>query len=335
MAVFLTAAAYYVVGIGEAVVYRERLQDAADTAAFSAAVLNARGMNLLALINMVMAALLAILVALKLAETIIAVAVVLIAGLSFLQPGLATYVPQLTAHGMRVHRAHDSLRPKIHGMLEVLHIAGVAVRTVVPAASVARGVSIARGYEDSPATQAFVVAPGLTLPTQDGRFSDLCDKAGEYAGDVLGFVFSVLPDEVVDLVSDATAELISSGAGWFCGDASAPSTSFTERRHHPVLPSVQECGSMDPARPGYDEPRHQAVCDQADREKRTSEPDAHTGICNGDCDPAAYEFARGSRARPAPRGRTTTCAASTGKSVDSPVSTSFIAGAGACAPKRT
>ena len=35
----------------------ERMQDASDTAAFSAAVIHARGMNMLALLNMIMAAL--------------------------------------------------------------------------------------------------------------------------------------------------------------------------------------------------------------------------------------------------------------------------------------
>ena len=75
MAVFLIAVVAYVQGIGSAVLHREQMQDAADAAAFSSAALHARGMNVLALLNMLMAALLAILVALKLVEVITGIAI--------------------------------------------------------------------------------------------------------------------------------------------------------------------------------------------------------------------------------------------------------------------
>ena len=54
MAAMLVGMIYYVWGIGGAVVHRERLQDAADTAAFGAAVIEARGMNLICVLNLVM-----------------------------------------------------------------------------------------------------------------------------------------------------------------------------------------------------------------------------------------------------------------------------------------
>src|SRR5690606_12166406 len=97
MAIFLTAMVWYVVGIGDALLYRERMQDAADAAAFSAAVTHARGMNLLVLINMVMAALLAVLVALKLIEAILLAAVVLISVLGLFMPSLWSFVSPLKA----------------------------------------------------------------------------------------------------------------------------------------------------------------------------------------------------------------------------------------------
>ena len=56
VAVLLIGMIYYVWGIGDAIAFRERMQDASDTAAFSAAVIHARGMNMLALLNMIMAA---------------------------------------------------------------------------------------------------------------------------------------------------------------------------------------------------------------------------------------------------------------------------------------
>lgn len=54
MAAMLVGMIYYVWGIGGMVIHRERLQDAADTAVFGAAVIEARGMNLIALMNVIM-----------------------------------------------------------------------------------------------------------------------------------------------------------------------------------------------------------------------------------------------------------------------------------------
>jgi hypothetical protein len=66
MAVFLVGCLWYMIGIGDAVVYRQKVQAAADATAFGSAVYHARGMNMIAMINLNMAALLAILVAAKL-----------------------------------------------------------------------------------------------------------------------------------------------------------------------------------------------------------------------------------------------------------------------------
>lgn len=60
MAAMLVGLIYYVWGIGGSLLFRERMQDAADASAFSAAVIHARGMNILVLLNITMAAFAAI-----------------------------------------------------------------------------------------------------------------------------------------------------------------------------------------------------------------------------------------------------------------------------------
>jgi hypothetical protein len=54
MAFCLIGALWYVIGIGEALIFRDRMQEAADGAAFSAAVMNAKGMNFISVCNIVM-----------------------------------------------------------------------------------------------------------------------------------------------------------------------------------------------------------------------------------------------------------------------------------------
>ena len=51
MAALMVGFIYYVKGIGDAILFKERMQDAADSGAFAAVATHARGMNLIALIN--------------------------------------------------------------------------------------------------------------------------------------------------------------------------------------------------------------------------------------------------------------------------------------------
>ena len=73
LASMLVGGLWYLVGIGNAALFRERVQDGADSAAFAGAVYHARGMNLVAMINLIMAAVLAILVALKIAYVLLSI----------------------------------------------------------------------------------------------------------------------------------------------------------------------------------------------------------------------------------------------------------------------
>ncbi len=66
MAILATGLLYHLAGVGETVLYQERLQDAADTAAFAAAAAHARGMNALAVVNATMAVVMASVSALNL-----------------------------------------------------------------------------------------------------------------------------------------------------------------------------------------------------------------------------------------------------------------------------
>ncbi|MFI5308871.1 MAG: hypothetical protein ACHQ53_16050 [Polyangiales bacterium] len=288
MAVFLTAALYYIVGIGEAIWQRERMQDAADAAAFSAAVLHARGMNLLVLINMVMAALLAVLVTLKLVETLIIVAMVAIAFASFLQPGLAAAIPDLEELRGQVSQAHDWLQPPIDTALETLHEVGRAVRVVVPAASeIPAIVGEAQSY-DPPAHFALVLPARASLPTRDGTFDELCDKAGGYVGDTTKFVLAkAVPPPVARLVGNAVEDLTKSGAAWFCGSDAVdpPSTTVEDTAHYPTLPSRAECMQQDPTHTGDHAQHMTAVCTQAEQDEVDSEPDADSGQCVQRCAP--------------------------------------------------
>jgi hypothetical protein len=54
MATFLIGAMWFMKGVGDAMVFKDRMQESADHAVFSASAVNARGMNLIAVINIIM-----------------------------------------------------------------------------------------------------------------------------------------------------------------------------------------------------------------------------------------------------------------------------------------
>lgn len=54
MACFLIGSLWFLIGVGEAVVYRDKAQEVADVAVFASATVHARGMNMIAAINLIM-----------------------------------------------------------------------------------------------------------------------------------------------------------------------------------------------------------------------------------------------------------------------------------------
>jgi hypothetical protein len=71
---FLIGVCWFVFGIGNQIAYRESLQNASDAGAFAAAVYDARGMNLLAMLNIIMGVMLAILIIAHVAQLVVLVA---------------------------------------------------------------------------------------------------------------------------------------------------------------------------------------------------------------------------------------------------------------------
>ena len=63
MVMFIAALLYYVVGIGDTVTYRERMQDAADAGAMTGSIFLARGMNIITLMNLTLASVFGVLLA--------------------------------------------------------------------------------------------------------------------------------------------------------------------------------------------------------------------------------------------------------------------------------
>lgn len=71
MAAMLVGFLYYMYGMGSVIIHRDRLQDAADSGAFAAAVIHARAMNILSILNMIMAVFAIVGAAFRIAQDIV------------------------------------------------------------------------------------------------------------------------------------------------------------------------------------------------------------------------------------------------------------------------
>jgi hypothetical protein len=286
MAIFATGCLFYLVGLGEAIAQRERMQDAADAAAFSSAVLHARGMNVIALVNMTMAALLAALIVLKLVELAGYIGVAVATGLAFFTSGLSlSAVPLFAELSFNAREAHDAAQPTVHTSLRVLRIASRGVRVVMPWVAQAASMKTIVAHYAPPAVQGFSVPGRITLPTRDGSYEGLCRKAGEYVGDLVSVPFAGIATPGFSL-GEITGGLIGAGSAWFCETegGARPGTWVTREIWHPVLPKALECGSggrgVD-GEPGLAQAQHEQLCAEAQRQ--TVEADAAIDPITGAC----------------------------------------------------
>ena len=223
MASFLVGCLWYLIGVGDAIIYRQKMQDGADAAAYVSAVYHARGMNIIALMNIIMAALLAVLIALKVAEIIagiVAAVSCIICAIPFGQfacpvCGVSTdLVAQLANIIPKVQKTVDTL-------LEVLSVAQKGVAIAAPDLGAVEALAQAKYYaptvKKSIALSVSMIPTGtrLGLPVQEMPFATLCGKAGEFVVDIVGFW---LPGPFKRFLRGAIEGITTKASTFFCGN---------------------------------------------------------------------------------------------------------------------
>lgn len=228
MAVFLVGCLWYLVGIGDAAIYREKMTDGSDAVAFASAVYHARGMNLIAVLNLIMAAALAVLIALKIAEiisfTIAAVATVICA-----VPYGQWACPIATTTTNIYNNLHNTIIPNVQKAVDAILKASSEsqrwVARITPWVGAARGVIVANQYSPTVKGGAAVsvsmmpMGDRLGLPVQEEPFDKLCERAGKMIGDL---AFGWIPG--MSLVGGLLGKLTGTFPGYFCGDSGGSGT---------------------------------------------------------------------------------------------------------------
>lgn len=194
MAAFLVGCLWYVMGIGDAAVHRERLQDGSDAAVYAAAVYHARGMNLIAITNLCMAANLAVLAALKTSQilNLIHLGIVIANCLCspFGCPFDCPYIQPSEDLAQDLDSRISQMEPELDALLRRLSTAQDNIARVVPHQAAARAARVAQDYSShvdqtvAASISMFPEGKRLGLPVQQDKYSKLCEKAQEVIWEV-------------------------------------------------------------------------------------------------------------------------------------------------------
>lgn len=299
--VFAIAMLYTVVGTAETVLFREHLQDAVDGAALSSAVMHARAMNLVVLINLVMAALLAVLVTIKLIESVAIVAAIIAAALAWVTYGATlSAIPPLYSVQQNMENAYKQVKDPIYEALEALHTFSGFVVSGAPAAAFA--VAEADLERSKPTVKNGVVLgtrQNQDLPVVDGSFDELCGKAGRMPI-VLGKTaleeahIPALP-QLMGALEGPMDSLTSEFSDWFCGDSDGGGSSNPPANQQwvdgtypqPSGETAEKCKEHKDLQGPSNSPKDATSksCDDLKKEEEANAPDPKTGSCpaGGDC----------------------------------------------------
>jgi hypothetical protein len=235
MAAVLAGALFMIIGTGDAILYRERLQDGADAIAYSSAGVHARGMNLIVLVNLVMAALLAILIALRMLIAVLGVAIAVCGVVSVLSAGTLTAIcaPVLASAPAMVsslEKAANAYEKFLAKTLPTLSKVERVIALTTPYVALRESVKVSgeyaplvtRGLAASPSMVPFLPdGKRLGLPVKEMEPDAFCKKSAELG---VSHAFFWAPGWLESAATKLAGALVSSFTGYFCSGQSLGSS---------------------------------------------------------------------------------------------------------------
>jgi hypothetical protein len=225
MSAFLVGGLWYIMGVGDAIIYRQTVQAGADATAFTGAVYHARGMNIIAMVNITIGAVMAIGAAaamlMQMATAIIAVATNM-CELSRLPPQeftnadgeLETIDYSPLAYACETIDPAKELMEKLRAvvtfiaqdrdsMLVGLSTSQVEVARTAPWVGSAQGSTVAAGHapyvtgggSGSPSMVPTAVRQGL--PTMDEPFEKACQRSTQVLTKLVDLIVPAVLDPIL------------------------------------------------------------------------------------------------------------------------------------------
>lgn len=231
LGLLLVGSLYYILGVGDALLYRRVMQDGADAGAFAASVIAAKGMNLHALLNVVMAATAGVLLVIRSVEVLLEIILAVLHGLAasvILAPKALPLIAVLSPAETAVDRIGDSVEQFVRVAHDALEVAHRAVQHGYPLLADARAVDVMAFEEayDPPASGGFVVpvlgarlpTGGRGLPVEENDVGTLCDRAANGLGNRLSRASSRVPRWLLRFLGNVVAKALRLGKRRTCDE---------------------------------------------------------------------------------------------------------------------
>ncbi|MEM7138198.1 MAG: hypothetical protein AAF500_16580 [Myxococcota bacterium] len=231
MALFAVGAMYYIVGVGDAILYRRALQDASDAGAFSAAVVAAKGMNLHVLLNIVMAVTAGILLVIRSVEVLLEIVLGILNGLVatiVFSIKATALIAALTPVEQTVERIGDGVEQFVKVAHDALDVAHEAVQRGFPTFAQLRAVNVmgSRELQQPPVVGGFVVPllgptlpeGGSGLPVEEGSLGSICDRVADGLDRRLTKVSSKVPRWLTRFLGGLVSKTLKLGKRRTCAD---------------------------------------------------------------------------------------------------------------------
>jgi hypothetical protein len=258
MASFLIGILFYMIGTGDAILYREHMQDAADATAFSAAVYDARGMNIIALINLIMAGILAVLILLNLIVLILA--------------AVGFFFPPADAIAAELKELITDVGPIVTKVLTGMDFVADGVAVAVPWVAFVKSIDVANEY-GAPSSGGVTAAvsqipwivvkpiakatpgkpadyPRLGLPVSNWTFTSLCREAGQIVDDLFDTglnLFHIPGSGFVESILDTAFQIaLQWEPSYFCGGGAFDETKATSSATTSCKQEQKEYNQQDP-----------------------------------------------------------------------------------------
>lgn len=221
MAMFACGALWYLIGVGDAILYRERVQDAADAVAFAGAVYHARGMNIIVTLNIIMAALLGLVVAAKLLKFLNDTANIIGCGcipVPFIGPACSAVCTGTRAAKQPINTTVDRLTQLYNKVGPILSKTQDGVAVAMPWLAEAKSVMVSLKYQPDVRFGAMAsislvpLGDRKGLPVEEGSDEVLC---GKVSSGIVDLVFDTLhlPGIVRGWIGGTLEDFVSN----FCG----------------------------------------------------------------------------------------------------------------------
>jgi hypothetical protein len=221
MAMFACGALWYLIGVGDAILYRERVQDGADAVAFAGAVYHARGMNIIVTLNIIMAALLGLVVAAKLLKFLNDTANIIGCGcipVPFIGPACSAVCTGTRAAKQPINTTVDRLTQLYNKVGPILSKTQDGVAVAMPWLAEAKSVMVSLKYRPDVRFGAMAsislvpLGDRKGLPVEEGSDEVLC---GKVSSGIVDLVFDTLhlPGIVRGWIGGTLEDFVSN----FCG----------------------------------------------------------------------------------------------------------------------